>query len=137
MLGHPLDPFPAELERLETRRPVPVSRPERRKRTRSQVHWPVCFFGVDARERFETVTENLSSSGFLCFAPVPLILGERMICALRMPSHHTVNNGRAASLECRIRVVRVEPIDGRESYRTACQIEDYRFIESHSDHLVF
>ena len=132
MLGHPLEPFPAELERLETRRPLSASRSERRKRARSQVHWSVCFWGVDSRETFETVTENLSSSGFHCFSPVPLIPGGHMVCVLRVPTHQPVNNGRTSSLECRIRVVRVEPVEGRQSFGIACQIEDYRFIESNS-----
>lgn len=132
MLGHPLEPFPAELERLEARRPLSTSRPERRRRTRSQVHWPVCFFGVDSRETFETVTENLSSSGFHCFSPVPLLPGGHMVCVLRVPSHQGANHGRVSSLECRIRVVRVEPVEGRQSFGIACQIEDYRFIEANS-----
>lgn len=132
MLGHPLEQFPVEVERPESRRPHSVSRPERRKRARSQVHWPVCFFGVDSGATVETVTENLSSSGFQCFSPVPLVAGDQMICVLRMPSHQSPHNGRAASLECKVRVVRVEPATERRLYGVACRIEDYRFIEPNS-----
>jgi hypothetical protein len=55
-----------------------------------------------------------------------------MVCVLRVPSHYPVHNGRVSSLECRIRVVRVEPVEGRQSFGIACQIEDYRFIEANS-----
>lgn len=130
MLGHPLEQFSAAVEKLEGRQPQPMSPPERRRRTRAHVHWPVCFFGVDSGETIETVTENLSSSGFQCFSPVPLIPSDLMTCVLRVPLHQPPNNGRVLSLECKVRVVRVESAEERQSFAIACQIEDYRFIES-------
>ena len=129
MIGKPLEQFPAEVERLEVHRTQLTTRLERRKRTRSHVHWPVCFFGVEAGDTIETVTENLSSSGFQCFSPVPLIPGDIMICRLRVPSHQTLNKGRTSSLECKVRVVWVEQATDRQSYGVACHIEDYRFTE--------
>lgn len=128
MLGHPLEQFPAEVESLEGRRTQSASRPERRKRVRFQVHWPVCFLGVDSGATIETITENLSSSGFQCSSPVQLTAGDHLICMLRVPSHQSSHNGRA--LSCKVRVVRVEPIEERRSYWVACHIDDYRFIES-------
>ena len=130
MLGHPLEQFSAEVERLEARRTQSVSRPERRKRVRFQVHWPICFLGIDSGGTIETVTENLSSSGFRCSSPVPLTVGDQLICMLRLPSHQFPHNGRGLFLECKVRVIRVEPAEERRSYRVACQIDDYRFIES-------
>jgi len=53
-----------------------------------------------------------------------------MICVLRVPSHQAPYKGRASSLECRVRVVWVEPAEEGRSYGVACHIEDYRFIES-------
>ena len=130
MAGNPQEQFSAVVERLEVRETRTADRLERRKRTRSQVHWPVCFFGVDTEHTVETVTQNLSSSGFRCILPVPLALGDLMICVLRVPSYQHSNHGRASSLECKIRIVRVEPADGPKSFGIACQIEDYRFVES-------
>jgi hypothetical protein len=106
------------------------SHPERRKRLRSHVHWQVCFFGTNVGRTVETTTENLSSAGFHCFSPVPLIAGELVTCRLRVPSRQPSNNGHGSSLECKVRVVRVEPAGERQSYGVACEIEDYRFIES-------
>jgi len=132
MIGNPLEHFPVQVEGLGIRGTQPMNRPERRKRTRSHVHWTICFFGVDSGDAVETVTENLSSAGFQCFTPVPLTAGSVMTCVLRVPSHHPAYRGRTASLECKVRVVRVEPAEERRSYKVACQIEDYRFIESNS-----
>jgi len=103
------------------------SRPERRKRSRSHVHWQVCFFGVNVGRTVETTTENLSSAGFHCFTPVPLIAGDLVTCRLRLPSRQPSTNGHGSSLECKVRVVRVEQAGERQSYGVACEIEDYRF----------
>jgi hypothetical protein len=130
MLGKP-EQFSPEVQRMAVRGTQPT-RSDRRKRPRSRVHWPIRFFGVEFGHTVETVTENLSSSGFQCFSPVPLIPGELMICVLRVPSHQTPHNRQASSLECKVRVLRVEPAEGRESFGVACQIEDYRFIEPNS-----
>lgn len=75
MLSKPLEQLPAEVERLELRGTRTMTRPERRKRARYQVHWPVCFFGVDVGRAVETITENLSSSGFHCFSQCSLSPG--------------------------------------------------------------
>ena len=103
------------------------SRLERRKRSRSHVHWQVCFFGVDIGRTVETTTENLSSAGFHCFSPVPLIAGDLVTCRLHLPTRRPSNSGRGSSLECKVRVVRVEPAGEQQSFGVACEIEDYRF----------
>src|SRR5689334_17177928 len=108
MLNKPLE-LAIGMERPQVRGPPGVSRSDRRKRARSHVHWPVCFFGGGVGRTVETTTENLSSSGFLCFSPVPLNPGDLMICVLGIPSHQHVHSGRALSLECKVRVLRVEP----------------------------
>ena len=130
MLSKPLERFPGDIERLEIRGTLADRGPERRKRARFHVHWPVCFFGADVGRTVETITENLSSSGFHCFSPVQFIAGDLLICVLGVPSQQTINHGRALSLECKVRVRRVEPAAGRQSYSVACEIEDYRYIES-------
>jgi PilZ domain len=106
------------------------SQPERRKRFRSHVHWEVCFFGADVGRTVETITENLSCTGFHCFSPVPLIAGDLLTCRLRVPSRQPSNNRRESSLECKVRVVRVEPAGERQTYGVACEIENYRFLKS-------
>src|SRR5580698_5034487 len=105
-----------------------LSRPERRRRSRSHVHWQVCFFAGNVGRIIETTTENLSSSGFHCFSPVPLIAGDLVTCRLHVPSCQPSNSGRGSSLECKVRVVRVEPASERQSYGVACEIEEYRLL---------
>lgn len=129
MIGKPLEQYSLKVERLEVPKTQPTSRSERRKRSRSHVHWPVCFFGIGAGDTIETVTENLSSSGFLCFSPVPLIPGDLMTCVLRVPSHQSIPKDRASSLECRVRVVWIQRVEERQSFRVACHIEEYRFVD--------
>ena len=104
-----------------------VSHPtERRKRTRTTVHWPVLFFREDTSEAVESVTRNLSSVGFYCLSNAAFICGEPLICALKVPTHDPMAGERVLALECRVRVVRCEPADG--IFGIACQIEDFRTI---------
>jgi hypothetical protein len=130
MLSKPVGQLAAEIAGLHVRETHSAPPSERRKRPRSQVHWPVCFFGGELNRIIETLTENLSSTGFRCFSPVPLIAGSLMICVIGVPSRQSFNNGRGGALECKVRVVRVEPAEEPQSYSVACEIEDYRFIES-------
>ena len=99
---------------------------ERRKRTRTTVHWPVLFFRDDASEAIESVTRDLSSVGFYCLSNAPFLCGEPLICALKVPAHDPMAGERVLALECRVRVVRCEPTDG--IFGIACQIEDFRTI---------
>jgi hypothetical protein len=56
-----------------------------------------------------------------------MIAGDLMVCLLSVPSHQPLSNARSLSLECRVRIVRVDPPDERRFHGIACQIEDYRF----------
>lgn len=127
MATTPLEQVQAERGRFELHGTQVASRLERRKRVRFDVRWPVCFFGVEVGRTVETRTENLSSSGFHCLSPVQLPVGDLMICVLGVPSPRPLHNGRALSLECKVRILRVEPADERQSYGIACEIEDYRY----------
>jgi hypothetical protein len=113
--------FVDELPQLESR-----LSPERRKRVRTEVRWPVWLFPEGTQERMGSLTQNLSSGGFYCLADTPLTVGDTLLCLLKVPSHEP--NGRHVEqmLECRTRVVRVEThAEGR--YGIACRIEDYHF----------
>ena len=107
-----------------------ASRPDRRRRVRTQVHWQVCFVGADARSTVETTTQNLSSVGFHCLSPVRLVPGDLMVCVLKVPEHQPLIVGRTLALECKVRIVRVEPAEEAGSYGIACEIEDYRFLHT-------
>jgi hypothetical protein len=120
----PLERIPAfvdELPQLESRLP-----PERRKRVRAKVRWPVWLYPEGVQERLGSITQNLSSSGFYCLAETPLTVGDTLLCLLKVPSHEPNGKDVEQILECRTRVVRVEAhAEGR--YGIACRIEDYHF----------
>jgi hypothetical protein len=104
-------------------------RPERRRRVRMRVHWPVSLVRNGESKAVETVTDNLSSSGFYCVSPAPLTPGESLVCILRAPAHDPTSEERAIALECRILVMRADATaDGH--FGIACLIEDYRVLQS-------
>src|SRR4051812_19430052 len=102
-------------------------RQERRSRTRIKVRWPLFLRRPGASEEIETVTQNLSSSGFYCLSPTPLTPGETLVCTVRVPAYDPKGADSSMSLECRAIMLRAETIaDG--SYGIACRIEDYHLL---------
>src|SRR5450759_4493428 len=82
---------------------------ERRKRARNHLHWSLLLFPNQATEAVESLTRDLSSSGFYCVTGVAFIPGERLICTLKVPTHDPNGKHLEQKLECRVRVMRVEP----------------------------
>jgi hypothetical protein len=102
-------------------------RPERRKRARTNVHWPVLLLRDQGFNPIDTVTQNLSSSGFYCFSSTPVAPGAVLRCSLKVPAHDPKGEQRTVTLECRVQVLRSEAAqDG--SFGIACRIEDYHLI---------
>ena len=103
---------------------------ERRKRTRIRLHWPVLLFRKQGTELVTSTTENLSSTGFYCLTSIRFDPGELLMCAIRVPVYDP--NGKAVdrNLECRVRIVRVEPQLPEGTFGVACSIEDYHFAAS-------
>jgi hypothetical protein len=99
---------------------------ERRKRVRTKVHWAILLF-QEPCEAVETVTQDLSSSGFYCLSRIPFTCGQMLICSLRIPTYEPFNNDGTLALECRAKVVRSEPGVANGFCGIACQIEDYQF----------
>ena len=108
---------------------------ERRKRVRTRLHWPVLLFrdrpGSDA---IESVTRDLSSSGFFCLMRAPLIEGEWLVCSIKIPTHDPHGKHLERTLECRVQVLRVVPQESNDSFGVACRIEDYRLSHLHQEH---
>lgn len=102
-------------------------RPERRTRSRVRVHWSVRLLPGGGGKGIETVTQNLSSSGFYCFSPSPLKPGDCLLCTMKLPSYDPNGDEPVLTLECRVRVMRAEvTTDGL--FGIACRIYDYRLI---------
>ncbi len=102
-------------------------RPDRRKRTRTRVHWPLLLLTEGATEQIESVTQNLSSIGFYCLSPTPLTPGQALLSTLKVPAYDPKGEDRTIHLECRAFVIRAEATpDG--SFGIACRIENYRLV---------
>jgi hypothetical protein len=112
---------PAELEQ-----PLPS---ERRKRARNHLHWSLLLFRNQAAEAVESLTRDLSSSGFYCVTDLAFTPGERLICTLKVPTHDPNGKHLEQRLECKVRVMRVEPQGAEGTFGLACQIEDYHFSQ--------
>jgi hypothetical protein len=108
-----------------------VYHPERRKRVRTTVHWPILIFRNDAADGIESTTHNLSSTGFFCFSRTRFDTGESVFCTFRVPSHDPEAKERLWILECRAKVRRVEPSVREGLFGLACEFEDYRLLASH------
>ena len=101
--------------------------PERRKRARNHLHWSVLLFRNQAADAVESLTRDLSSSGFYCVTGIAFTPGERLICTLKIPTHDPNGKHLERRLECKVRVMRVEPQGMEGTFGLACQIEDYHF----------
>ena len=114
---------------LGSKEPVKAFKMDRRKCSRTRVHWPVRLMKDGSRPEIESLTQNLSASGFYCFSAVPLTPGETLTCTLDVPAHDPRNADRTLAIECRALVVRSEATP-EGSFGIACHIEDYRLLDA-------
>jgi hypothetical protein len=125
MSSKALTQFPPFIQTVQE----PSEATDRRKRSRMQVHWRIRFLKRDTTVVVESVTCDLSSEGFYCLANTPFIPGEFTTCSLAVPTNYPKNDDRVVSVECQVRIVRVQAMaDGL--YGIGCRIEDYRLIQS-------
>lgn len=108
--------------------------PERRKRVRIKVRWPVWFSKEGLTEAVEMVTSDLSSGGFYFLTKEPFESGEFRECTLGMPANQPWGVDHFLLVECKVQVVRVQPL-GRDGLSgVGCRIQDYRFADSSNGH---
>ena len=105
-----------------------AERAERRKRARTNLQLDLLVLRETGA--IESATRDLSSKGFYCSSPVPFLPGERMVCLLKVPTYHPERSGHMLSLECQVRIVRVDPPDEQGFYGLGCQIDEYRFLQT-------
>ena len=87
------------------------------------MHWTVYLLRKFAPHPLESVTRDLSSSGFYCVVSEPFVPGESLQCRLLIPTHN--GSGGALCLHGLVRVMRVENL-GPEGYGIAFAIESYK-----------
>jgi len=98
--------------------------PDRRKRARVRVQWPLQFGGGSGKA-IEAVTHDLSSHGFYCLTSSPMVPGEVRVCTLSLPANHPDQLNLVIPVHCRVRVVRVEALAERGPFGVGCRIDDY------------
>jgi hypothetical protein len=133
MFANPLEVFPAyrgpkNSSNGDAPSRHPVVHPDRRTRVRTTVHWPIVVFRHGSSDAIESVTQNLSSSGFYCHCQTLIAPGEFLICAIKFPSYDPSGHERPRILECRVQVKRVEPEPAGDCFGIACHIQDYRLV---------
>ncbi len=101
---------------------------DRRARVRSSLRWPVLLFGSQAEAPVETITQNLSSTGFYCLSQSSFTAGDLLLCGLKIPAHDPAGKETDLHLECRVLIVRVDT-HPEGHFGIACRIEDYRFLQ--------
>jgi hypothetical protein len=132
MSANATESFPAHID--PNKGPAVVNdalRPERRKRIRAMLHWPILFFRNHSDEATESIsTQNLSSDGFYCRSHISFVPGEALTCRLEVPSYEPSGTGQTRLLECKVRVIRAESASADGLFGIACRFEDYRFVHA-------
>jgi hypothetical protein len=99
---------------------------ERRHRPRLRLQLPVHLYPVAGEDPVVSLTQDISSNGFLCLTARTFDPGESLVCTIDCPSNGFGDFNKPFVILCRIKVVRCEHDAETGSYRTACRIEDYR-----------
>jgi PilZ domain len=107
--------------------PVKSGLVDRRKRQRSPVHWLVSFPVAGTNDLVQTVTQDISSDGFYCIVNARFAPGEIRHCTLMLPTHNEIGH---LPVLCKVRVIRVTVTAERGFCGIACQIIDYRLVNS-------
>jgi hypothetical protein len=97
---------------------------DRRRHARLPLAWTVYLMRPASVEVVEGKTKNVSCDGFYCLVHEPFAAGESIRCVIMIPAFDGQQPQSMISLECRARVVRVEPVAAGNG--VACHIDDYK-----------
>jgi hypothetical protein len=89
------------------------------------LRWPVSI-SAGPGAWVDTICENLSSRGFYCISPRPLLPGAETDCRISMPDPGARGGDRWIQLLCRVRVIRVQ--GAAAGYGLGCAIQDYLIV---------
>jgi len=130
MHAKPIEVYPAPARAADGNGAVPHTGFNRRQRRRLQLRLPVRLYRGTLGEAVDTTTQDLSSGGFFCLSSVGFLVGEPLICVLKLPANDPSHVDGVLALECMVRVIRVSPTETPGVYGVACQIQEYRFSRS-------
>jgi len=108
------------------------SESEKRRHVRANLHWTVYLFRDGSTHPSKSETRNLSSGGFYCDFDDSrddlLEVGESLRCRIILPGSDTNSVAASLFLDCRVTVIRVEPVSLTRAYGIACAIQDYSIV---------
>lgn len=100
--------------------------PDRRRRSRLRLAYPLRLYRLGEASRTETKTEDISCEGFFCVTDRRFSPSETLECELVIPGEEP---GQAPEqdiiLRCRADVVRVVPNADKTAFGVACRLADY------------
>lgn len=100
--------------------------PERRRRPRVRLFYPVRLFRLGDGSRIDTRTEDISCEGFFCITRTRLLPNEQLECELVIPAgHNGAGSDEPIVLSCRAEVVRVERQEESLFFGVGCRLADY------------
>lgn len=99
--------------------------PERRRRPRLMLAYPVRLFRIGYGSRVETKTVNISCEGFFCITKSVFSPREKLDCELVLASDNDRLADEAIVLHCRAEVVRVVRQNENSTFGLACRVADY------------
>lgn len=99
--------------------------PERRRRVRAEVEWPVRFHPRNPLRSFDVLTKNVSSDGFYCLLDQPFSPGQAVDCVLFVPIHDPGRREDTLVLCCQVRAVHVDILEGGTRYGVGFHIDHY------------
>jgi len=101
---------------------------ERRRRPRAALHWAILITSKGAGHPIASTIKNISSQGFYCLVQESFQAGEYLECAVLIPAQNSADSEDLLCLQCRARVLRVDPATADGACGIACQIEDYSVV---------
>jgi hypothetical protein len=97
--------------------------PDRRRRSRLKLAYPVRMRRAGSPLTMEAKTENISSDGFFCLTRQALSLRETLQCEIVIPrAQATDADERDVVLRCRVEVVRVVYRPDELAFGVACRL---------------
>ena len=100
---------------------LPLDPPDRRRRPRLRLAYPVRLYRPGDDIQTDAETENISCEGFFFITDQLFSPPEALDCELEIP----VETGESIVLCCRAEVVRVVPLTDRAKLGVACRFTDY------------
>jgi len=99
--------------------------PERRRRPRLMLAYPLRLFRIGNGSQVETQTVNISCEGFFCITKSYFSPREKLDCELVLIGGNDQPADEAIVLRCRAEVVRVVRENEHSAFGLGCRVADY------------